>query len=112
VIIHLHDRRTQAADWIAKLQHVTAGIPLLMVGIGKLADEAERPMAFVEIAVAAAVLITFAWEAYLARKHHASHSAVSWFDLAAGGLLIFEAFSGRITSPVTCVRNSFRESSR
>ncbi len=52
----------------------------------------------VELAIAAAVILTFPREMRaLKRKrshgvHH--HPAVGWFDLAAGGLLLWEAFNG------------------
>jgi hypothetical protein len=53
-----------------------------------------------EVTIAAAVLLTFAVEirAFVRQHKHPSaehtHPAVGWFDLAAGALLIFEAFHG------------------
>jgi hypothetical protein len=61
MIIHLHDRRVQAADLVSKLQHASAGFPLLLVGLGKLGEEAERPIAILEITIAALVLGTVAF---------------------------------------------------
>jgi hypothetical protein len=94
VIVHLDDHRWKVADLVSKLQHVTAGVPLLLVAAAKLADEAERPMALVEIAIVAGVLVTFARDVHAARKHHGAHSSIGWFDIAAGILLIYEAFHG------------------
>jgi len=101
VTIYLEDRRVHAADWIQKFQHLLAGVPLLMVGIGKLAEGSEISMALLEITIAFGVFVTFAKEAYTASKgrHAASHSPISWFDLAAGILLIFEAFHGHRVKP-------------
>jgi hypothetical protein len=59
VIIYLKDKRWQVAQWIPKVQHLIGGLPLLFGGIRKLGDDSERPMAFVEIAVALVVLATF-----------------------------------------------------
>lgn len=108
MIIYLHDKRRQAAQWLPKIQHVLGGVPLLLSGLSKLADQAERPMALVEIAVAAVVLAAFVKELRAeirAVRNHAHegaaapHSAFGWFDLAAGGLLIFEAFHGAHHKP-------------
>jgi hypothetical protein len=99
VTIYLDDKRWVAADLLSKLQHLSSGVPMLMIGVGKLADEAERPMAALEIAVALGVFVTFAMEVYAAKNHSASHSPVGWFDLAAGILLIFEAFHGHHVKP-------------
>jgi hypothetical protein len=83
------------------VQHLAGGLPLLMSGMQRLADDAERPVAVVEIAVALIVLATFIKElrAELRAHHGHTHSAVGWFDLAAGGLLIFEAFHGAVHKP-------------
>jgi hypothetical protein len=103
MIIHLHDRRVVAADLVSKLQHATAGFPLLLVGVSHFTDEAERPVAILEIVIAVLVLITFAREVVAAAKHHsgshAAHSAVGWFDIAAAGMLMFEAFHGAHHKP-------------
>ena len=97
MIIYLEDKRRELAQMVPKIQHMIAGVPLFFVGLSKLGgDAAEIPMAIVEILVAVGVLATFAWEARAVRHHlvtgKASHAPVGWFDLAAGGLLIFEAF--------------------
>jgi hypothetical protein len=104
--IYLDDRRRRAAGWISKIQHVIAGIPLLIVGIEKFAaDAAERPIATLEIAIALAVLVAFVRELRAefrqSKSEHgeATHSRFAWFDLAAGALLIFEAFHGHHTKP-------------
>jgi len=101
VTIYLDDRRRQAADWIQKLQHLLAGVPLLIVGVSKLAEGSEIAMAMLEVAITLGVFATFAKEAYTASKgsHATSHSSIGWFDLAAGVLLIFEAFHGHHVKP-------------
>ena len=99
MIIYLQDRRLQAADLLTKLQHVFGGFPLLFIGLRRITSgERDWPMAILEIAIAAVVLVTFVREVRqtLRPQEHghssAWHAAVGWFDLAAGGLLIFEAF--------------------
>ena len=99
MILHLDDHRWKIADLVSKLQHVTAGVPLLLVALGKLGEEAERPMALVEIAIVMGVLVTFARDVHAARKHHGAHSSIGWFDIAAGILLIYEAFHGAHHKP-------------
>ncbi len=103
MIIYLEDKRREMAAWVQKLQHLVAGVPLFFVGIGNLAEEAERPMAILEIAVALGVFATFAVELRAARRHASGHAhghpRMGWFDLAAGGLLIFEAFHGAHHKP-------------
>lgn len=108
MIIHLHDRRVQLADLVSKLQHASAGFPLLLVGLGKLGEEAERPIAILEITIAALVLGTFAREVWAARKHHhSSHSAIGWFDLAAAAMMMFEAFHGHHSGKPGYLRPQF-----
>src|SRR5207248_681459 len=51
-------------------------------------------MAILEVVIAAVVLIAFARELRAAAKHAPSHSAIGWFDLAAGIMLLYEAFHG------------------
>jgi hypothetical protein len=55
-------------------------------------------MALLEIAIAIVLFAAFIKEVRTARRHaakpHGSHPGVGWFDLAAGALLIFEAFHG------------------
>src|SRR5215471_3374196 len=93
MIIYLHDKRWQVVQWMPKIQHLVGGFPLLVGGIRKLGDESERPIAIVEIAVALVVLAAFVKELHAElRSYRHSHSPFGWFDLAAGGLLIFEAF--------------------
>jgi len=101
VIIYLHDKRRQLAAWLPKIQHLVGGMPLLLSGVQKLGDETERPMAIVEIAVASIVLAAFIRELHAEIRAHGRpvHSPFGWFDLAAGGLLIFEAFHGAHTKP-------------
>jgi hypothetical protein len=108
VVIHLHDRRFVAADLITKLQHASAGFPLLFVGLHNLAEEAERPLAFLEITIAVLVLSTFAREVWAARKHHhGAHSSIGWFDLAAAGMMMFEAFHGHHSGKPGYLRPQF-----
>jgi len=99
VTIYLDDKRRVVADLLNKLQHAIAGGPILMIGMGKLAEGGEWPMALVEIAVALGVFVTFALEVHAAKKHSGKHQPVGWFDLAAGILLIFEAFHGHHVKP-------------
>jgi hypothetical protein len=55
----------------------------------------------VEILVATLVLAAFVRElrAELRAHHGQTHSRFGWFDLAAGGFLIFEAFHGAVHKP-------------
>lgn len=106
VTIQLEKRGRQLADWPTKLQHFLAGVPLLVVGLNKfLHDPDERAMAALEVLIAAAVIIAFLKElrADLHSIRHRdgthAHSAVGWFDIAAGILLIYEAFHGAHHKP-------------
>jgi hypothetical protein len=101
VIIYLHDKRRQFVAWLPKLQHLIGGMPLLLNGVRKLGDETERLMAILEIAVASIVLVAFVKELHAELRAHGKpvHSPFGWFDLAAGGLLIFEAFHGAHHKP-------------
>lgn len=104
VIVYLDDKRRELAQTIGKLQHAIAGIPLLMVGLGKLSKNEDLPIAAAEIALAAIVLATFIRELREVvhhRKHGkpSSHPKIGWFDLAAGALLIYEAFHGAHHKP-------------
>jgi hypothetical protein len=99
MVIHLHDRRVQAAGLVQKLQHAIAGFPLLMVGFRRLTAGEEPPLALLEVAIAAMVLGTFARQVYTAGKKHAPHSKVDWFDLAAAAMMMFEAFHGHHHKP-------------
>jgi hypothetical protein len=76
-----------------------AGFPLLMIGIKHLSEEGERPIAILEIVIAALVLGTFARQVHAATKSHQSHSKVDWFDLAAAAMMMFEAFFGHHHKP-------------
>jgi hypothetical protein len=104
--IFLDDRRRRLAQLLSKLQHVCAGFPLLFIGVNRLVtDESDRPIAVLEVAIATAVLVAFAQELRAEWRHSAKdpetapHPEVGWFDLAAGFLLIFEAFHGAHTKP-------------
>jgi hypothetical protein len=103
MIIYLEDKRRDALELVPKVQHLMAGVPLMWTGLHNLTagEAAERPMAILEIAVAAIVFFTFLKDVYAARRHRHSHKhpSVGWFDLAAGGLLIFEAFHGAHLKP-------------
>jgi len=94
MIVHLHDRRVVAMGLLQKLQHALAGFPLLIVGLRNLSEEGEILIAILEIVIAILVLATFARQLYAAGQKHPSHSHVDWFDLAAAGMLMFEAFHG------------------
>jgi hypothetical protein len=103
VVIHLHDKRRELAQWPQKLQHAIAGFPLLFTGLQNLSEEAERLVAILEIVLAILVLGALVVELRAAR-HHAKagtqhHPAFGWFDLAAGAMLIFEAFHGATHKP-------------
>jgi hypothetical protein len=103
VVIHLHDKRRELAQWPQKLQHAVAGFPLLFTGLRNLSEESERLIAVLEIVIAVLVLGALAVELRAAR-HHAKagtqhHPAFGWFDLAAGLMLIFEAFHGAVHKP-------------
>jgi hypothetical protein len=96
MIVYLHDKRQERVEWMPKLQHVLGGIPLLWSGIQHLADESERLVAFLEIAIAVAVLGALVRDVRSARKHAKAekppHERFGWFDLAAGAMLLFEAY--------------------
>jgi hypothetical protein len=59
VIIYLHDKRRQFAEFLRKIRYLVGGVPLLLNGARNLADAAERPRAILEIAVALVVLAAF-----------------------------------------------------
>ncbi len=100
MIVYLDDKRRPLAQLASKVQHATAGLPLLFLGFDKLSKGHELPIAAAEIAIAVIVLATFALELRATVKHqkhgasHAHHPRFGWFDLAAGVLLIYEAFHG------------------
>lgn len=101
--IHLHDKRREAAEWLPKIQHAIGGVPLLLSGVHHLSEESERPIALLEIAIAVVVLGALAKELHAVRRRAKAevppHSALGWFDLAAGAMLIFEAFHGAVHKP-------------
>lgn len=103
--LYLEDKRVDAADVVGKLQHVSAGLPLLMFGWEKLQAGEEVAIALLEIAVAAIVIVAFAIEMRALRRkfarpqEHHDHPVVGWFDIAAAALLFFEAFHGEHHKP-------------
>lgn len=104
MIVYLDDKRRQFAQMVGKIQHAVAGFPLLAIGIDKLSKGEELPVAAAEVGIAIVVLGTFLVELRAAirhTKHGAAHShpKVGWFDLAAGALLIYEAFHGAHHKP-------------
>jgi hypothetical protein len=99
MVIQLHDRRAVVAGLVQKLQHALAGFPLMFVGIRHLSEEGELPVAILEIVIAGLVLGTFARQVQAARKIHAAHAAVDYFDLAAAAMMMFEAFHGQHHKP-------------
>jgi hypothetical protein len=96
LIIYLDDHRTRVANLLSKVQHFAAGVPLLFIGTQKfLNNEDERVIAAIEVAIGLAVCFAFLRELRATvRPSEESHSRFGWFELAAGGLLIFEAFHG------------------
>jgi hypothetical protein len=99
VIVYLDDKRRQFANIVTKIQHATAGFPLLALGLEKFSKGEELPIAVAETVLALIVLATFAAELRAAIRHSRhgdppSHPKIGWFDLAAGVLLIYEAFHG------------------
>ncbi len=95
--IYLEDKLQDRAQLAAKLQHAFGGIPLFLTAIQKFSEGVELPMAGVELVIAIAVLGSFikdVRDVMGKRKHghHGTHKSVGWFDLAAGAMLIFEAF--------------------
>ena len=109
VIVYLDDKRRPFADLVSKIQHACAGIPLLIVGIQKLREGVELPIAILEIAIAAAVLVTFALElrAFKRRGKHAvqHHSPVGWFDIARESCSSSRRFMASTTSRAIFGRN-------
>jgi hypothetical protein len=99
MVIHLHDRRVQAAGLVQKLQHALAGFPLLIVGFQKVTSGEEVPIAMLELAIAILVLGTFARQVHAASQKHVGHSRIDWFDMAAAAMLMFEAFHGHHHKP-------------
>jgi hypothetical protein len=98
VIIYLEDRRFQLTDLAGQAQHVIGGLPLLALAVQKIAAmEADWPLAVLELLIALVLLLVFIRNLRsLLRKGKghsaASHTVIGWFDMAAGALLIFEAF--------------------
>lgn len=103
--VYLEDKRADFAGLAGKIQHLCGGFPLLAFGVEKLRAGEEIPIALLEIAIAAIVLIAFAIELRALRRKlqsagaHHEHAFVGWFDLAAGILLIFEAVHGARHKP-------------
>ena len=103
--IYLDHKRRDIAGVVSKLQHAVAGFPLFTIALGKLREGHELPLAGLEMAIAVVVLGTFFIEMRaLIHKHRNpghehKHAAVGWFDIAAAGMLIFEAFHGEHTKP-------------
>src|SRR5262249_27483411 len=98
------DKRRETAQLIPKLQHAFGGIPLLTTAIAHLSEGIDLPIAGLELAIAVIVLGTFLKDLRAAVRHrrnaHAGHhSVVGWFDLAAGAMLMFEAFHGAHHKP-------------
>jgi hypothetical protein len=100
VTLYLEDKRIDLVSVVGKLQHVSAGFPLLAFGLKKLEAGEEVAIALVEVSVALIVIVAFAIEMRALRRkfanpgEHHDHPIVGWFDLAAAGLLFFEAFHG------------------
>ena len=101
--IYLDDKRRETAEIIPKLQHAFAGLPLLMTAVDHLREGVDLPVASLELIIAVVVLGTFVKDLRAAVRHrfhaHAAHSVVGWFDLAAGAMLMFEAFHGAHHKP-------------
>lgn len=93
------------ADLLGEVQHVTAGIPLLAVALPKIAAMGpDWPLAVAEAVIASVLLVMFARDlrglVHKPQGHsRSSHAAIGWFDIAAGALLIFEAFHGHHVKP-------------
>lgn len=106
--IRLVGTRREAAEWIGKIQHLIAGVPLLFAGLDRLhaRGAAETVTALVEILIAGTVLVAFILEFRVQVEHHRGHHAggghrrLGWFDLAAGALLLFEAIHGEHVKPI------------
>jgi len=102
--IYLDDKRRETAQLVPKIQHAFGGIPLLMTAIAHLREGIDLPIAGLELAIAVVVLGTFVKDLRAAMRHRrnphaAGHSVVGWFDLAAGAMLMFEAFHGAHHKP-------------
>jgi hypothetical protein len=99
--IYLDDHRTRAANLISKLQHLAAGVPLVYIGGQKLLNNTdERLIAILELVIGLAVGVAFLQELRATlRPSETSHPRFGWFELAAGILLVFEAFHGATTKP-------------
>jgi hypothetical protein len=106
VIIYLEDRRLRAAALLSEAQHICGGLPLLTIALEKIqALDRAWPLAVVELVIAAVLLVIFVRDLRRLLLHKASGHlstspiALGWFDLAAGVLLIFEAFHGHSMKP-------------
>lgn len=97
--IYLDDHRTRAANLISKIQHLAAGVPLVYIGSQKLLNNTDELLiAILEVGIGLAVGAAFLQELRTTlRPSEASHPRFGWFELAAGILLIFEAFHGATT---------------
>jgi hypothetical protein len=103
ITIYLDDKRQALATWWQKLQHAIGGAPLLVAGMHALRDPVlgHRVLAVAEIIVAVVLLVTLVRELRAevrTRRNsneaaHAHHGhGPDWFDVAAGVLLILEAW--------------------
>ena len=78
--VYLDKKRTQRAEIAGKVQHLIAGFPLLFLGIDKLREGAEIPMATLEVMIAAIVLITFAISSRIRSTQRASRGRAQSFQ--------------------------------
>jgi hypothetical protein len=103
VIVYLDDKRRPMAQMMGKIQHAVAGFPLFTIGMHKLQEGEELPIAIAEMAIGALVLGAFFVELRAALRHVKGaghgHSKIGWFDLAAGGMLIYEAIHAPPITP-------------
>jgi hypothetical protein len=104
VTLYLEDNRRKISEWIQKIQHLCAGLPIFLTGVKHLQEGSERSLGAFEIALAGCVLFTFIKEFRALRRTADDHDAhqkfsIGWFDLAAGILLMFEAFHGHHLKP-------------
>jgi len=103
VTVYLQQRQPAIVGLVQKIQHLLGGVPLLALGAAKLREGREIPLAIAELAIAVTLIAGFVIELRRTMRGagHSHHklAAIGWFDLAAGAMLILEAFESPHKKP-------------